>query len=72
MCEAINSISKKEFLAKLNISLKETAETEYWLDLLMNSDYITSKEFESINMDCSEIKAILTSIIKSTNRNLAK
>ena len=68
--EATNSQSKKEFIAKMNISLKEAAETEYWLELLKESDYITLKEFESINFDCNEIKSLLVAIIKSTNNNL--
>lgn len=39
--EAVYGISKADFIAKLQISLKETAETEYWLRLLILSDYIT-------------------------------
>jgi four helix bundle protein len=66
--EAINAMSKKEFLAKMNISLKETAEAEYWLELLHESDYISEKEFTSIYADCSEIKAILVSIVKSASK----
>ena len=54
----------------MNISLKEAAETEYWLDLLKESDYIKSNEFESINSDCEEIKKLLTSIIKTSNKSL--
>ncbi len=72
VCEAIHSMSKKEFLSKMNISLKEAAETEYWLDLLFHSDYITEAQFSSINRDCTEIKSILISIIKSTNQSLKK
>ena len=68
--EAHNAMSKKEFIAKMNISLKETAETDYWLDLLKESDYIKLNEFESINSDCEEIKKLLTSIIKTSNKNL--
>ena len=68
--EAHNSMSKKEFISKMNISLKEAAETEYWLDLLHESKYIKTNEFESINSDCEEIKKLLTSIIKTANKNL--
>ena len=39
--EAIYGSSKADFIAKLQISLKETAETEYWLRLLILSDYLT-------------------------------
>ena len=50
----------------MNIALKEAAETEYWLDLLKESDYISSKAFKSINSDCEEIKKLLVAIIKSS------
>ena len=68
--EAHNAMSKREFISKMNISLKEAAETEYWLDLLNAADYISKKEFQSINTDCVEIKRLLVSIIKTTNENL--
>ena len=42
--EAVYGISKADFIAKLQISLKETAETEYWLRLLILSEYITEKK----------------------------
>lgn len=42
--EAVYGVSKADFIAKLQISLKETAETEYWLRLLMLSEYITEKK----------------------------
>lgn len=70
--EAHHAMSKREFIAKMNLSLKEAAETEYWLDLLQASDYIGQKEFESINSDCNEIKSLLISIIKTTSKNLEK
>lgn len=63
-------MSKKEFLAKMNIALKEAAESEYWLSLLKDSDYIEPNEFDSINADCEEIKKLLVSIIKTANKNL--
>ena len=55
--EAHHAMSKKEFLAKMNIALKEAAETEYWLDLLKESEYINPIEFNSINRDCEVIKS---------------
>ena len=69
ICEADNSMSKKEFIAKMNISLKEAAETEYWLELLYKSEYLEKDEYNSIVRDCGEIKALLISIIKTSNRN---
>ena len=54
--EAIYGNSKADFIAKFQISLKETAETEYWLRLLVLSDYITETEGKSLIEDCLEIK----------------
>ncbi len=67
--EAIYGQSKADFIAKLQISLKETAETEYWLRLLVLSDYITDKEGESLLNDCLEIKRILISTLKTAKEN---
>ena len=67
--EAIYGSSKKDFIAKFQISLKETAETEYWLRLLVLSDYITEKEGESLLNDCLEIKRILIASINTAKEN---
>ena len=66
--EAIRAQSKPDFYAKLNISLKEASETEYWLELLHESDYITKDQFESIHSDCEELIKILTAITKTQNK----
>lgn len=63
--EAIYAVSKPEFVAKLQISLKETAETEYWLRLLVLSEYISEQEGFSLLEDCLEIKRILVSTLKT-------
>ena len=63
--EAIYGISKADFIAKLQISLKETAETEYWLRLLMLSDYISAELGNSLLTDCLEIKRILISTLNT-------
>ena len=67
--EAIYGISKADFIAKLQISLKETAETEYWLRLLVMSEYITEREGESLLADCLEIKRILISTLNTAKEN---
>lgn len=67
--EAVYGISKADFIAKLQISLKETAETEYWLRLLVLSEYITEKEGESLLADCLEIKRILVSTLNTAKEN---
>jgi len=64
--EAVRGQSKADFVAKLNISLKEASETEYWLELLHETNYITSSQFISLHNDCVEIIKILTAIIKSS------
>lgn len=67
--EAIYGQSKADFLAKLHISLKETAETEYWLRLLVLSDYITENEGKSLIDDCLEIKKILVATLNTAKQN---
>lgn len=63
--EAQESISPKEFEAKIYIALKEARETEYWLMILARTDFITPEEFKSLNADCTEILRLLVSITKS-------
>ena len=67
--EAVYGISKADFIAKLQISLKETAETEYWLHLLVLSDYITDEEGCSLLNDCLEIKRLLVSTLNTAKQN---
>ncbi len=70
--EAEHAQSKADFLNKMNVALKEANETEYWLMLLKDTDYITAKQFKSIHPDCSEILKLLISIVKSTKIALEK
>lgn len=72
IAEAECSISKKEFLAKMYIAFKECAETQYWLDLLHETDYLTQNEYESINNDCVELMRILSKITQTTRKQLEK
>ena len=67
--EAQYGNSKADFVSKLHISLKETAETEYWLRLLFKSDYIDDKMFDSLLNDCLEVKKILISSINTAKSN---
>ncbi len=67
--EANYGQSKADFISKMQIALKETAETEYWLRLLVLSDYITEEESKSILDDCLEIKRILISSINTAKDN---
>ena len=63
--EALRGQSKPDFYAKLYIALKEASETEYWLELLKESDYIEDDHFVSIYGDCQEIIKLLVSITKT-------
>ena len=67
--EALQGFSKKDFTYKMNISLKEAFETDYWLRLLNESGYINNEEFKSVNTDCTEIIRILTAIVKTSKSN---
>ena len=67
--EAVYGISKADFVAKMQISLKETAETEYWLKLLILTDYLSETEGNSLLTDCIEIKKILVSTLNTEKNN---
>ena len=67
--EANYGQSKADFIAKLHIALKETAETEYWLRLLMLSEYISADMGNSILQNCIEIKRILIASINTAKEN---
>lgn len=68
--ESVGGLSKKDSLAKLGISYRETRETRYWLRLLRDTDYISQEQAQSMIDDADEILRIITAIQKSTKRNL--
>ena len=70
--EAALAQSKPAFIAKMNISLAEAGETEYWLELLHESGYIDKTAFDSLYQDNKELLKMLTAIIKSTRESLKK
>ena len=67
--ESEHAESKADFIHKLAIAQKEINETIYWLELLNETDYITKDEFESLNLDATEVIKLLTSILKSSKSN---
>lgn len=67
--EAVRGQSKADFGSKMNIALKEACETEYWLELLVETDYISEECFCSMMDDCKNIIRILTAIVKTTFKN---
>jgi len=70
--EAEQAESTADFIHKLSISLKEAKETEYWLSILKDTDYIDKPMFDSITKDCDEVISLLTRIIKKTKANQKK
>ena len=61
---------KADFISKLQISLKEANETGYWLELLYKTKYIDDTTFEKINSDCTSIRVMLISSIRTAKENL--
>lgn len=70
IAESECAISKKDFLNKLYIALKECAETLYWIDLLKETEYISKSEFDSLYSDCEELKRMLQASTKTINSTL--
>ena len=68
--ERKNAQSKADFVNKLAIALKEADETQYWLEILYESDIIEQEQFDSLNEELKEIIAIITSSIKTVKNNI--
>ena len=65
VAEAQQAQSRADFVSKLNIALKEACETDYWLRLLHETNYLTESAFQSLISDCRELEKLLISIIKT-------
>jgi four helix bundle protein len=70
--EALQAQSKKDYLSKMNIALKEASETEYWIELLAATDYLDKSMYDSILLDCIELIKILVSTVKTTKNQIIK
>ena len=68
--EAQYASSRKDFLNKMYIALKECAETLYWLELLESCEYLSSEEYTSLHRDCEELRKMLSSITKTLRENM--
>ena len=68
VAEAVQAQSHADFVSKMSIALKEASETDYWLRLLAETDYITKEQADSMLADCRETVGLLTAILK-TARN---
>ena len=70
IAESRNAQSPADFINKLSIALKESDETDYWLNSLHNGDFLNDAEFESIHNDNMEISKMLTSSIITIKKRL--
>ena len=61
-----------DFIAKLQIALKESNETGYWLELLFKTNYIDEVSYKSLNNKCTNIRVMLISSINTAKQNLNK
>ncbi|RKD21925.1 four helix bundle protein [Caminicella sporogenes DSM 14501] len=68
--EAIEAQSKKDFISKLSIALKETRETKYWIELLNATDYLEKDLANNLLNKTNELLRILVSIIKTSKAKL--
>ena len=67
--EAQYAQSKKDFINKLSVALKEANETQYWLSLLKDADYITENAHNSLHSDIIELIKLLTSSVNTAKSN---
>lgn len=68
--EAEAGISKRDFLAKMYIAFKECCETEFWLDIMHETQYVEEKAFNDLMPKCIELKKMLGSITKTAKESL--
>ena len=68
--EANYGSSKQDFIAKMHIALKECAETEYWIRLLKEAEFIEENYSTDLLNDCLSIKRMLISSINTTKSNM--
>ena len=70
VAEAERAQSQADFYAKMSIALKEANETDYWLRLLYQTDYLNENEYNSVSKNINEIIALLVSITKTVKATL--
>ncbi len=61
-----------DFISKLQIALKEANETDYWLELLLKTNYISKAEYDKLNKACTSIRVMLISSINTAKSNNTK
>ena len=69
VAEAKYAQSRPDFVSKLSIALKEAGETDYWLRLLHETNYLTEEQFMSVKRDCEELVKLLAAIVKTAKEH---
>lgn len=70
--EALGAESDNDFVHKISVSLKETHETQYWLDILKDSNYITEEYYNILYNDAEEIYKMLTASVITVRKRIEK
>ena len=70
--EGVYAQSTADFISKLSIALKEANETDYWISLLYDTNYLDKKIKDSFEKECNELIAILIASIKTTKKHLSE
>ena len=68
--EAVNAESKQAFVKEMGIAKRKASETEYWLELLFQAEFLNQKQLDSMKIDCVELIKLLTSIHKTSSENV--
>ena len=66
--EALHGQSKRDFISKMNIALKESNESLYWIELMRDSNILEKNQSDSIWNDCNELVSILVQIVKTSKK----
>ncbi len=67
--EANYAQGKNDFISKMEIALKECYETEYWLELLFETNYIAEQQFKELQQNCGQIRRMLISSCNTAKEN---
>lgn len=68
--EAVRAQTMPDFIAKMNVALKEASESEYWIELLQETNFIDEICAKSLLDDCVELIKLLTAIVKTSKERL--
>lgn len=68
--EAVDAETRDFFISEMGIARRKASETEFWLELLHQSDFLSDKQFDSMEIDRNEIFSLLTSIVKTSKQNV--